>query len=546
MQKFKRLISPLKNLEIYGVPIRVNFQNQEVQKTAFGAIDSIIIFLMFGFSCYIYFYQLFQRNNLIVVTTNNCYGFQQCLSQTIYNPFIIQATASISNLKRVQNETANQYQNKIEKSQIKIRPCNTQDIRSDKLKDYFSQIALNQYFCFDDNQEVYVQGDFSGDFYTRVDIFFSQCKNSTFQSSTICQTQEQINKATLNLYFLAYMIDDRNQIEIDKLDRANVASKDKQPEKEDEQKNNKQTEDQDQDQQLAKSTLNVNQKASIQESLVINSFNLKKSQNFIFTRKESEYVSPRHQIEDGKESDRQFWKSDSQLTKDISIKQLFLDRFKSILNPNKIKINFSLIEYTQSILSCANSKMLNLKKFFILKGVEKVQNHLGIQYILQKLQEVEKLKQVILNEDQIRLFELLSRTILRKSDTGKYENKTHQFYDKVSESYEEQIENAHKSLINILNQRKKSQRDHQLIQLLDKQIYQAIKNTGLLSNSIDSLNQSQPNYPIDNNFFQQNEVNEYPICRNSRLDVPEENSQITSSNYFNHVRNSKPNALNKK
>ncbi|KAL4484447.1 hypothetical protein ABPG74_019624 [Tetrahymena malaccensis] len=784
-QSYSKINNLLKHFDIYGVPIRINFQSQEIHKTVFGSLISIFVMIMFGLSCYVYGMELFKMDDPIVITSEQyvknpqrmdidktqqviVMGFFDHKAQTVYDPSVIQVSASISNLQKVYNTTTQGYQTSLIQTNLRIRPCKQSDIRVDKLKGYFNQLTLNQYFCFDDNQEVYVEGDFSGDFYSKVDVYFSSCKNSTTPGSTVCKSQEYINNITSNLFFQAYMIDkivnpsnlenpfdyqgfnietqtsifqsqqyvaffENYYVQTDtglltksvqevrdflyvESRSSNIYGKDglliqftlrpfknkqlimqrrymkfsdlfaqlggilkvitligfviAQPfaklhlkkeitnsifefdfnlEKNEKTKNSemnyyfdkqttennqkmnqtdsnkqfdspmsssrnkqfnspmsssrsKQTEQADeiiqlnclskqvnnieenrskyknqlstqskqqanlnktevQDQQCAKFNFNSNQKASISESLVINSFNLKNSQNFVLKRKESEQITQKNQSEDGKESE-------SQLAKDISIKQNFLERFKKILNPHKEKINLNLFEYAQSFLSCASSNLLQLKKFFILTGMEKVQNHLDIQYILQKLQEIEKLKQVILNEDQIRLFELLPRHVLHKSDLGNQKNNTNQFYDKICESYDEKIEKAHQSLINILKQRKKSQRDNQLIQLLDEQIYQTIKNTGLLSNSIDNLNQSYPNYPIDNNSFQQDEVNEYPISNTSKgdsnnternetiqkkiellltkLDVPEENCQITSSNYFNQVRNSKQNSLSKK
>ncbi|EAS07353.2 cation channel family protein, putative (macronuclear) [Tetrahymena thermophila SB210] len=776
IQKSQIVFNLLKLFDIYGVPIRINFQRKETHKTIFGAIISIIVMMTFGLFCYIQGMELFQKANPIVITSEQyvknpqrmdidktqqviVMGFFDHKAQTVYDPSIIQVTATISNLQKVYNSTAQGYQTSLKNTQLKIRPCNQQDIKIDKLQGYFSQLTLNQYFCFDDNQEVYVEGDFSGDFYSKVDVYFSQCKNSTQPNSTICQPQEYINNVTSNLFFQAYMIDKivdplnldnpfdyqgfnietqtsifqsqqfvaffenyyvqsdiglisksvkevrdflyieshssniygidglliqftlrpyknkqlimqrrymkfsdlfaqlggilkvitligfvlaypfakihlkkeitnsifefdfdieqdektnkknqmtnnfekkttennqkMNQIKNDKQDCLKDQSKHQQSEcdndivklnnlsyqieyspnnrrgiinEQKQQFKNNQT--QKQDQELENIHDSTNYKANISESQIINSFNVKNSQNFVFRKKQSQYLNQGNEIEDGKKAKKQLWKGDILQKEDHNLKQSFLDIFKKILNPHKMKINFSLIEYIQQILSCTSSKLLKLKKYFINEGIDKVQNHLDIQYILQKLQEVEKLKQVILNEDQVRLFELLPRPILHKKDHRNYTNKTNQFYDQIYESYEEKIINAYISLINILNQRKKSQRDHQLIQLLDEKIYQTIKNTGLLSNSMDNQNHSYPNYPFDNNSFQQDEINEFSSLRNSKadsnfrdidenikqkiellftkLDVPEENSSITNSHYFSQIRHSKQNSLNKR
>ncbi|KAL4496443.1 hypothetical protein ABPG72_014673 [Tetrahymena utriculariae] len=141
---------------------------------------------------------------------------------------------------------------------------------------------------------------------------------------------------------------------------------------------------------------------------------------------------------------------------------------------------------------------VQLKKQFIAKGVEKVQNHLDIQYILQKQQEADKLKQILLNEGQIKLFEFLPKPIMKNGD------------DSVNQSYEEKVNNAISSLINLLNQEKKSVRGHQLIQILDEYIYKTMKSNRLLSNYVQNQKSSYPNYPNqeNSNHLMFDEVNE--------------------------------------
>ncbi|KAL4470929.1 hypothetical protein ABPG72_005963 [Tetrahymena utriculariae] len=102
------------------------------------------------------------------------------------------------------------------------------------------------------------------------------------------------------------------------------------------------------------------------------------------------------------------------------------------------------------------------RKILIEQGVKKVQNRLDIQNILNKIQDIEKRKLIVLNEDQIKLFEILPRPVL-KNDVDKTSKRgAHQFYNTVEKTYEEKVDDAYGSLIKILSKkRENSQRQEQ-------------------------------------------------------------------------------------
>ncbi|KAL4463115.1 hypothetical protein ABPG74_007116 [Tetrahymena malaccensis] len=742
MKKTNRFCFPLKYLDIYGLPINVNFQNEDIHRTKFGAIISILVFITFGLACYFYGQELFLKANPIVITSEQyvknpermtidkkkqiiVMGFNTVVGKTVYDPQIIQVKASISKLQKVYNQTTQAYQNTLVATPLKIRPCNNNDIQADQVKDYFNALVLNQYFCFDDNQDVYVEGDYSGDFYSRVDVYFSQCKNSTTPGSTVCKPQSVINSVTSNLYFLAYMIDkiidptnlenpfdyrgvnietqtsiyqsqqfvaffenyyvqsdtgflqkslqqirdflyvqssssnlygqdgllvqftlrpyknkqlimerrymkfsdlvaqlggilklvtvigfiitypfakihldkeiinsifdfdfnldensnqhqkymignnqsannqdqnqmqDKSQFSFQKetTQRHNDISANYQPQSQYDcnQSNNQsilkiaqQNSNQERkDEQQMKEVRNQGaqqKKENFQEIEMKNqtqldisqSINLSKSQNLASKTKYTQQTIKRNERNQTQMLESQALKTENQIAKENELKQSFLNRIKNILNPHKERVQLKCSEYLSFFTNCMNSKILQLKKQFIIKGVNKVQNHLDIQYILQKLQEVDKLKQILLNDDQIKLFELLPRPVMKNGEDSGDKKKSNQFYEKVNSSYEEKVNNAISSLINILNQEKKSVRDHQLIQLLDEYIYKTMKNNGLLSNYVQNPKSNYPNYPNQENsnhiiFDEVNEEQNSAPISNKReqaaLNISTENNQ---------------------
>lgn len=79
------------------------------------------------------------------------------------------------NTEKDKNEIGRSFQRK----PIKMRPCTINDMREKDLKSYFETVELFYYYCFEDDEEIYIEGDFDGDTYTRIDVYFTQCRNST-------------------------------------------------------------------------------------------------------------------------------------------------------------------------------------------------------------------------------------------------------------------------------------------------------------------------------------------------------------------------------
>ncbi|EAS01735.1 zinc knuckle protein, putative (macronuclear) [Tetrahymena thermophila SB210] len=755
MKKTSRFASIVKLVDIYGIPINVNFQNDDTHRTTFGAIISILVFLTFGLATYFYGQELFYKTNPIVITSEQyvknpermtidkekqiiVMGFNTAVGKTVYDPSIIQVRATISQLVKVYNQTTQTYSSSLQATPLNIRPCNSNDIKSDKVKDYFNALNLNQYFCFDDNQEVFVEGDYSGDFYSRVDVYFSQCKNSTIPGSTVCKPQSVINNVASNLYFLAYMIDkiidptnleepfdyrgfnietqtsifqsqqfvaffenyyvqsdtgflqkslqqirdfmyvqssssnlygqdgllvqftlrpyknkqlimerrymkfsdlvaqlggilklvtvigfvltypfakihldkeiinsifdfdfsqdenndknennnqhqkymignnqsannqmDKSQFSFQKetSQRQNDISYNFQPQSQydcnqsniqqikqisQQNSNTERKEEQymkaikNQEEQLRKENFKEIEMKNQTQLDISQSMNLSKSQNLATKTKFTQQTTKRNERNQNSLLESQALKSESQIAKENELKQSFLNRIRNILNPHKERVKLTCSEYLSFFIKCTRSKMLQLKKQFIIKGVDKVQSHLDIQYILQKLQEIDKLKQILLNDDQIKLFELLPRPVMKNGEDKGNKKKANQFYEKVNQSYEEKVNNAIQSLINILNQEKKSVRDHQLIQLLDDYIYKTMKDNGLLSNYASNPKQSYPNYPqLENsNHMMFDEVNEEQNSarnqnKNNKIDINDNNNKEKAINISTENNQSK-------
>ncbi|EAR82623.1 zinc knuckle protein, putative (macronuclear) [Tetrahymena thermophila SB210] len=719
---------------MYGVPVGVNFNNQQTHKTYFGAIISFLVFIASSLSFYQTGQDLFYKNNPQIITSEQyvrnpqrmnfdkkqqtvMMGFSTTQSKYIYDPSIIQVNATLSTVKNVYNETSQSYYKQNQKIPLRIRACKIQDIQVEKVKSFFNLLPLNQMFCFDDNQEVFIEGDYSGDIYTRVDVVFNQCVNSTLNNSVVCQPQKQIDIALSNISFLVYMIDkivdpsnfqnpfdyqgfniqtqasNQNPIQYTSYfenyyieSDVGLIQKDVQKErdfiftgtdttimynnpnlvmkftmrpyknkqiimqrkymkftdlfaqlggllkflsmigfvishpfaklhlnkeiinsvfdldflqrnktddikdndcddKNSNQKNlislNQQTmlnlqngknqdqilkfEDmdkissiQDKKPQLnAQTSKNqygfslINERSNIrceespnfnlrasrftQQSIQSSPYRKNSIANKIFSQLKADRIIQ-------KQRSKSFIQLESQnqsicqqaAAEQAQFLEQILKNIQKLLNPIRNIIKLSPFQYISYFFFRYSSKQ-KVNKALIEEGIRKVQSRLDIQHILHKLQEIEKLKQIVLNEDQIKLFEILPRPILSSSQTPKQNQQQNQFYNTEKKSYEEKVDDAYNSLINILNKTKKSQRDIQLIQLLDSNIYKIIQQSelGQEKNSIlkEDFSKFYQNYEQLENKSQMN-INMFPICKELNLQKFESQKEDLEQNSY--------------
>ncbi|KAL4506422.1 hypothetical protein ABPG73_017156 [Tetrahymena malaccensis] len=694
-------VGAIKGIDIYGVPVGVNFNNNQIHRTSFGALISACIFIVIVIQCYYSGLDLKSKTNPQVITSEQyvstpermvfdkvqqviMMGFSTISSQYIYDPSIIQASATTATVKKVFNETTQQYDTVTQKTSLKIRPCTTNDVKVEKLQSFFSKLPLSNLFCFDDNQQVIVEGDYSGDSYSRVDVSFNQCVNSTKVGSVVCKPQKAIDKVLSNINFLVYMMDkildpsnyetpfdyqginlqvqatnqqsqnyiayfENYYIESDvgliskdiqrlrdfifagtdttvlynnpslvmqfsmkpyknkqilmqrsymkltdllaqiggvlkfltvfgfimchpyaKLNltqdlinsvfdcEENRQDSSQQKYVNSEQKNQK-MKDQDSCQLesflMKKLSLKYPQNHQYQNQIELNTdnspkskheslksqrskriaqqqntkFNLRTSQNINFCQQNQsnqfnqkgscipdqnqqnlplEQPCPRTpqlkqpivnnlnqqeplQCKEAANNDEKKKQNDiNNESKDDLFKNRIVRRIQKLINPLKQKVQLTMKGYISHYSNCSQNN-----KNLIQEGINKIQHRLDIQNILHQLQEIEKLKKIVLDEDQIKLFEILPRPVLKNSQNKTQSDAKNQFYDSKNQSQEEQVNDAYNSLCKILNKQKKSQRDLKLIQLLDNELYLSLLKLGFLSHTKDNLLESK----YDNN-----------------------------------------------
>ena len=92
--------------------------------------------------------------------------------------------------------------------------------------------------------------------------------------------------------------------------------------------------------------------------------------------------------------------------------------------PANSKINFNIFEYIKLNFKQLARIPLNEKEELFIKGEKIYDEELDIVHILKKIQEIEKIKMVLFNEDQIALFNLIDKPMVYVNDFDNmsYEN----------------------------------------------------------------------------------------------------------------------------
>lgn len=138
------------------------------------------------------------------------------------------------------------------------------------------------------------------------------------------------------------------------------------------------------------------------------------------------------------------------------------------------KLDFRLYEIIQTLWCrrCLNKKLHKKYKLFKL-GNEILNDYLDISYISHKLEEFEKIKFILFNEDQLALFHFISNTVLSLNNMTDFSSKMNK--------YKALIKNK-ETLVKLVSEYKEklksnmliSEVDGKLVELLDKEVKKII------------------------------------------------------------------------
>lgn len=139
---------------------------------------------------------------------------------------------------------------------------------------------------------------------------------------------------------------------------------------------------------------------------------------------------------------------------------------------NRLPLKMTYCEYIKSFLFSKRKKISNNENKYerLMIGKSLLEEKLDISYIMKKFYEIDKLKMILLNENQYNLFDYLPKpVILKNKKIGLGNTKSH---IKICESDDENIKakNLYISFQNIMKQSHLSSIDKKLIDLLDENV----------------------------------------------------------------------------
>ncbi|EAR85839.2 ATPase, histidine kinase-, DNA gyrase B (macronuclear) [Tetrahymena thermophila SB210] len=188
----------------------------------------------------------------------------------------------------------------------------------------------------------------------------------------------------------------------------------------------------------------------------------------------SQQISKRHTLSAGKQL------TDEQILNDYNKQQE--------INQNRSNLNFNIFSYMLSFISKLIKSFRN-KKQVIDYGFKEIDNNLDIEYIIKKFVEIDKLKRIILNDDQLALFNYIPKPqILYKVDKQGVVIEKNSFFNKDDNLNDfEKFKQAKQSFKNIFEKQKPTKIDYSILNLLDAKQYE------ILCNQLDK-NQFQQKY----------------------------------------------------
>ncbi|KAL4510640.1 hypothetical protein ABPG72_004794 [Tetrahymena utriculariae] len=159
------------------------------------------------------------------------------------------------------------------------------------------------------------------------------------------------------------------------------------------------------------------------------------------------------------------------------------------LTKNRSSLHFNIFSYMLSFVTKIFQSFRN-KKQVVDYGIKEINSNLDVEYIIKKFVELDKLKRIILNDDQLALFNQIPKPqILYKVDTTEGVVIEKSNFINIDDNLNdfEKFKKAKLSFQNIFEKQKKTNIDQSILNLLDEKQY------GILCNQLDK-NQFQKQY----------------------------------------------------
>ncbi|KAL4512148.1 hypothetical protein ABPG72_005150 [Tetrahymena utriculariae] len=205
----------LRKLDIFGVPIQINFNHENKHTTKFGGVVSLAIFTLIFVFLINLLLQISNKNNPQVIQeqlvvdcpsrydlSNQNFNFAIGLLDEDFSPFFdesyykIKANFLFKENYTFPNGTVTQlFQNQ----EIDLIRCTAQSFKVDGTQNFFLSQEYNNLYCIKDISQYYLVGQFDQPNFSVIQYFVSQCSGSNCQNST--EIQRKLSVSQLQIYY---------------------------------------------------------------------------------------------------------------------------------------------------------------------------------------------------------------------------------------------------------------------------------------------------------------------------------------------------------
>ncbi|KAL4512423.1 hypothetical protein ABPG72_005425 [Tetrahymena utriculariae] len=568
-----KLENTIKLFDIYGQKVQLNLNKKQNYNTVFGGIFSLFVFGLLLTGCWFFGKELFYKQNPQVISQERVVdcpkridvkpdnliimmGVSNGSTQSFSDPTIFTVNAIQQQQVRYVDQNTGLSTIKLVDQSIKIRFCNENDIGMTDTKNYFKQLNYPLLYCFDTSEEqpVYFEGDFNQTEFSQLIVYFEKCQNST-SSQIICKPKEVIDKVLLLTKVGVFMSDHvinplnfKNPISNRGISLYASTSS---------------TFPQEMSLYFTNQYIETDSGVFYQQLETLDTFVF--VQQTITPYFSSPNTLARVVIRLQKQKENYMKRTYLKLADVVAqiggllkILVLFgyllsnriskLYYFKAIIDEvyqfesSNESSTHNILRYSFSnFLTYAftnKSKVLSDQNQLLNQGIEKIQENFDILYIFNKLFEIDKIKQILFNSDQLKLFEYMPKPVISKQtilnekqemenlknkemannqnshlssspvkksqeknknisnkDSKTASNNTNQNKNRKIKSERQLSEEALESFKNILQQNNISKIDQNLIKIIDPSILQELNK----SKQNFCLNSSEDN---DSTFFQ--------------------------------------------
>ncbi|EAR95582.2 transmembrane protein, putative (macronuclear) [Tetrahymena thermophila SB210] len=202
--------------------------------------------------------------------------------------------------------------------------------------------------------------------------------------------------------------------------------------------------------------------------------------------------------------------------------------FKKLMQKATSSMTLNTLEYLKFFLWPFGQKIKQKKKI-IDYSIDQVYYHLDVIHVIKKLMEVDKLKNILLNPDQLRLFEYIPKPTIRsnygfcKKATDIEFQMDDQYQDNRTEL--QKAQQAYQAYQNIASKQNLSALDTKILQLLDQKLLQLF---GISQSSRDVLIQKAQIIPQNIDISQS--LNRTSAIKNNNDKICVQNISISNSN----------------